>query len=93
MPHCHCKKMRARRGGMTMGARKRGGMEKMGARKRRKGAGLWKVGKQLYGMVPNSVKKEIKKIALKEGKKVGEKVGQKLLNKATQKIQGRKRRK
>jgi len=71
-----------------MGARKRGGMEKMGARKR-KGAGFWKVGKQLYGMVPSSVKKEIKKFAVKEG----EKLGKQLLNKATKKIQGRKRRK
>lgn len=86
MPHCHCKKMRARRGGMTMGARKRGGMEKMGARKKSKKKGLFNLGRKLYGMVPNSVKNEIKKIAVKEGKKVG----QRLLQKATG---GRKRRK
>jgi len=69
-----------------MGARKRGGMEKMGARKKSKKKGLFNLGRKLYGMVPNSVKNEIKKIAVKEGKKVG----QRLLQKATG---GRKRRK
>lgn len=74
-----------------MGARKRGGMEKMGARRRKKGAGLFSVGKRLYGMVPKPLRKELESFAKKEGTKLGKQIGNQILNKATKKIKGRRR--